>query len=559
MIADLRLRRRLPLLIILLAAFLLRLPHLGHSAVSYWDESFHAIVARNLVKHPLKPTLIDEPRLPYDPTCWTENHVWLHKPILPLWQIALSYWVFGFNNFALRLPSLLLSTGAVLLTFGIGQSLFDRRTGLIAAALQALNPAMTLLVQGYLLADHVDVALLFWVEMGVYWLTRAMKTGSFSSAVWAGIAQGLAYLSKSHIAAIVTGLAVTAWLVPSLGLGRREESRIRWPHVMLVCTAALATAAPWTIYCVLHYPREFCFEQHYVLAHLTSSLETWGGPWDRVLFDYMIMLYYVFYTPVLVAALGLVGKAIAEEKTSYWIVYAWALGTVVPHLLASTKTPSATLVAVPAFLLLLARLIAQAWAGGRWPLAVWTAITIVCVLFPGRIRVSGPGFPEHRVFAGVMLQSLWVIYHVAAAFGVAIVLRAWLARAHRIQWARVCRLAAAAGTAAMAIECASASLQVASTDRAQPSFQAMAAFVRERLPREAVFLFDGRNKGDHHALMMAADRPCYSLNGRPESALARRVLENGGVPFIVSANVRSAPPIYQSHDESRAIYVWTEQ
>jgi 4-amino-4-deoxy-L-arabinose transferase-like glycosyltransferase len=557
--AILKFRRNLPLLIIVFAAFLLRLPHLGHSGMSFFDESFHALVARNLLKHPLKPTLIDDPKVPYDPTCWTENHVWLHKPIVPLWQIALSYRVLGVNNFALRLPSLLLSTGAVLLTFLIGTSLFERRTGLIAAALQALNPAITLLVQGYLFADHIDVALLFWVEMGVYFLVRAMKSGSWRDVLLAGVAQGLAYLSKSHLAAIITGLAVAAWLLPLVRLGRAEESRIRFPHVIVLFAAALATAAPWTIYCLVHYPREFLSEQRYVFEHMTRAVETWGGPWDRVLFDHMILLYNVFYTPVLVAALGLLGKTLSDRSTSLWLIYAWALGVVVPFLAARTKTPSATLLAVPAFLLLLARLISLAWAGGRWPLAVWTAIVLVCVLFPGRIRPCGHGFPDPPVFAGVMRQSLWVVYHVAAALGIAVALRAWLAGAGVFDRARAARVIAVAGTIALAVQCVSASLRSTAIKRAHANFQTMAAFVHDTLPREAVFLFDGPDAGDHHALMMAADRPCYSLRGRTESALANHVLKRGGVPFIVSATARSGHPLYKSADLGRAIYAWTEE
>jgi 4-amino-4-deoxy-L-arabinose transferase-like glycosyltransferase len=557
--AILKFRRSLPLLIILLAAFLLRLPRLGHAGVSFFDESFHALVAKNLLKHPLKPTLIDDPKVPYDPGCWTENHVWLHKPILPLWQIALAYRVLGINNLALRLPSLLLSTGAVLLTYLIGASLFDRRTGLIAAALQALNPAITLLVQGYLFADHIDVSLLFWVEMGVYFLARAMKSGSWHDVLLAGIAQGLAYLSKSHLAAIVTGLALTAWLLPLVRLGRPEDSRIRFRHVIMLFAAAAFTAAPWTIYCVVHYPREFLSEQRYVLLHMTSAVETWGGPWDRVLFDHMILLYNALYTPVLAAALGLLGKAWSERSTSLWLIYAWALGVVVPLLAARTKTPSATLIAVPAFLLLLARLISLAWAGSRWPLAVWTGIALVCLSFPGRIRPCGYGYPDPPVFAGVMRQSLWVVYHVAAAFGIAVALRGWLAGAGVFDRPRAARLAAVVGTAALCVQCAGASLRATTINRARPDFEAMAAFIHDRLPRQAVFLFDGPDAGDHHALMMAADRACYSLRGRTESALGRHVLERGGVPFIVSASARSLPPLYKRDGERRAIYAWTEE
>jgi 4-amino-4-deoxy-L-arabinose transferase len=545
------LRRNWPLFFVLAASFLLRLPHLGHSALTFSDESFHAIVARNLLQHPLKPTLIEEPRIPYDPTCWTETHVWLHKPILPLWQIALSYCLLGVNNFALRLPSLFLSTGAVVLTFLIGQSLFDRRTGLFAAALQGLNPAITLLVHGYLFADHVDVALLFWVEMGVYGVIRTMRSGSAPDAILAGVAQGLAYLSKSHIAAIITGLAATAWLLPWSGLGRVVDSRVRFRHVIIVLAAAIATAAPWTIYSLVHYPREFWFEQRYVFAHINSGVENWGGPWDRVLFDYMILLYNVFYTPVLVAALGLFWNACSERSTSLWIVYAWALGVLAPHLLAVTKTPSATLVALPALLLLLARLFSEGWAGSRWPLAVWTAITLVGLVFPGQIRICGHGYPDPPVFASVMRQSLWVIYHIAAAFGIAGTIWFWLGRARTREWARLCRFAAAAGTLVLAIQCLNASLRTTAVNRGVPSFRAMAAFVRARLPRESVFLFDGPNTGAHHALMMEADRPCYCLRGRSEIALARDVIANGGVPFVVSAHERKGPPLYVDDEGHR--------
>ena len=45
----------------------------GHSGITYWDEGFHAVVARNLTKHPLKFTLYDQPWLPYDYKGWGEK------------------------------------------------------------------------------------------------------------------------------------------------------------------------------------------------------------------------------------------------------------------------------------------------------------------------------------------------------------------------------------------------------------------------------------------------------------------------------------------------------
>jgi 4-amino-4-deoxy-L-arabinose transferase len=158
-----------PLLAVICGASLgLKLNHLGHRSIHGLDESFHAIVARNLLKHPLVPTLYERQYLPSDEHDWQFATVWMHKPPLALWQIAGSFALLGETPLALRLPSALLATGAVWLTYLIGATLFDRRAGLIAAALHALNPATFTLVHGYIFSDHVDVAMLFWTELGVW-------------------------------------------------------------------------------------------------------------------------------------------------------------------------------------------------------------------------------------------------------------------------------------------------------------------------------------------------------------------------------------------------------
>ena len=128
-----------PLLMVTLSSALLKLRHLGHASLGSADEYCHALVAKNLLKHPLKPTLIDTPYLPTFAFDWGANHVWLHKPILGLWQIAGSYWLFGVNTWALRFPSVILSTLAVWLTYLIGKELLSRQAGFIAATIQAFS------------------------------------------------------------------------------------------------------------------------------------------------------------------------------------------------------------------------------------------------------------------------------------------------------------------------------------------------------------------------------------------------------------------------------------
>ena len=403
------------LMLILLGSLGLNCHRIGHAGLHYFDESFHAIVARNLLKHPLKPTLIDAPYLPYDRTHWGDNHVWLHKPILPLWTIAASYAVLGINTLALRLPSALLGTAAVGLTFLIGRSLFDRRTALIAAALQASNPAITMLVHGHLFADHVDVSLLFWVEVGAYFLIRAIRSGSGLDVLAVGVAQGLAYLSKSYLAALLTGLAATAWLLPKVGLAAKDDSKLKLRHLFGLVAATLATVAPWMIHCARSFPVEFEHEHGYVFTHLGEGVENWGGPWDRLVFDYLITLYHLFYTPLIVAGLALLGTAWSGRRMPLWLLYAWLFGVLAPHAVSATKTPSATLIAMPAGFLLLGHLIAEGWRGRTRALAAWAAIMVVVVIRPETIGRFGRGFPVPPRFAGVMLQTTWVLEQLALA------------------------------------------------------------------------------------------------------------------------------------------------
>ena len=98
------------LFLLVLCGLVLRIYVASDHYLHDWDERYHALVAKNLIQHPLKPTLYDNPLLEYDYRNWSGNHIWLHKQPLPLWFIAFSLWLIGINEMAVRLPSIILST-----------------------------------------------------------------------------------------------------------------------------------------------------------------------------------------------------------------------------------------------------------------------------------------------------------------------------------------------------------------------------------------------------------------------------------------------------------------
>jgi len=91
--------------------------------LNLWDERFHALVAKNLMNHPLMPTLYDDPVVDMAYDRWDRYYIWLHKQPLFLWQIALSFKIFGVSEFALRLPNVVLATVLVLINIPFGQTI----------------------------------------------------------------------------------------------------------------------------------------------------------------------------------------------------------------------------------------------------------------------------------------------------------------------------------------------------------------------------------------------------------------------------------------------------
>ncbi len=546
------LAHRLALWALLAGSFLLKLNNLNHAAIKPLDEVFHAIVAQNFLRHPLTPTLVDQPFLPYDRADWQSNHIWLHKPPMAMWQMAISLAALGGNNFALRLPSAVLSTLAVWLTYLIGAELLDATAGLIAAALQAFNPVILMLVNGYVFSDHVDISLLFWTEAAIYFLVRAMRSGGKTDCILCGVAQGFAFLSKSYPALIVTLLALAAW---------RMKSRVSGRRVILILLVTAAVVLPWILNVAVRFPTEFAAENAGILRHLDQNVEGWAAPWDRVLFDYWVSIFHVFYPCVLAAAILLLPKAARHD--GLWMVFVWALGVLVPNLLATSKTMSATLIGWPAMWLLMGCLISQALRGDNWALGVWLAsmLSAAFLLSSRSIPTQGWGY-DSGGFASIMRAHLWVVWQVLGSIVIG-----WLFAKFAARLARPAAIAAAAATLLLAVRWwsgdhprgyAVVAWEVTEIDSQRPGFAALGAFNR-RLPPNAAFIVDEREKLENKLIEYVSLRSCYALGDHSWMELAAELDHAGALPYFISPDAQPLPAVFVDRLENRTLYACTPQ
>ena len=551
---------KIVLFCILIASGLLVLRNLGHSGITYWDEGFHAVVARNLTKHPLKFTLYDQPWLPYNYKGWGENHIWLHKPPVAMWTIWLSHLIFGINTFALRLPSAISLVVTTWLTFRIASDLFDKRAGLIAAFLQAFNPFLFESVHGYRYSDHIDIALLLWVQVSCWFLLRAIRTGKRRNYILSGVAMGIAYLSKSYLACITFGIALVVWGVArgkqiyykrqtsdDNAQSRTTEAKIRIRDIGLQLLAAIATVAPWVIYCLIYYRKEFLWEHKRVLDHLNTDVESWGASWDRPLFDYMPLFYPMFYAALVAAVLCLLVVLFRRWNLAELFVLAWGIGVIVPHTLAQTKTPSATMIAVPPLLICFAAVISRAWQRRDWMYtSIWVAgMLAVTLISGGRTLVkSRDQFDGLKRFAPFIETNFWIVEQLIA-FGVllAIFVGVYMLVRHRNlqRWIwlglRTVTLIIALFYAGRYVH---AAYRVTERNSQVPLYEASGQRLQREMPENACFFLDDERVGAHFDLMYYADRSTYQIYNKHmktprdfkrQAEIARKA---GAVPYLFS-------------------------
>lgn len=311
--------------------------------LNLWDERFHALVAKNMVNNPLMPTLYANPIVDMAYDSWDRAHIWLHKQPLFLWQIAASFSLFGFSEFALRLPSIILGCIFVLVVYRSGQLLINRRAGLVAAFLVLSSLYITELIGGRQPVDHNDIAFLSYVSLSIWALLEYYFSRHKKWIVLIGLFSGLAILCKW-----LTGLLVYA------GWGILWLQEYRWKitaykPIFLSLLITITIALPWQIFILLRYPTEALREYAYNSLHFTEAVEGHSGSWYFHI-EKFSLLYGSFSLYLIIPALVALYFLITNKK-----IYVSLLGMIglvyVFFSLAATKMPAFVLiVALPLYL-----------------------------------------------------------------------------------------------------------------------------------------------------------------------------------------------------------------
>ena len=243
--------------LLLLGLLLLRLALMAALPLNDTTEARYAEIARKMLESGDWVTLWHDYGVPF----WA-------KPPLSTWLGAAAMGLFGENELAVRLPSLLLGLATLWLTAELAR----RRDGAAAGRASALILAGSLLFFVAAGAMMTDPALLLAVTLSLAAFWHALHGGGrlWGYAFFAGL--GLGLLAKGPLAVVLVGLTVAPWVA----LRRQWRALwqcLPWPGGSLL---ALAIALPW--YALAEWRTPGFLEYFIVGEHLGRFLDPgWSG------------------------------------------------------------------------------------------------------------------------------------------------------------------------------------------------------------------------------------------------------------------------------------------
>ena len=245
-----------------------------------WDERFHALVASNMIDEPFRPMLLTHPNPGYDYKLWCCNNIWLHKPPLFLWQMALSMRAWGVELWSMRLPSVLMGALLVFPISRMGKLLGNSAAGYYAAVLYTFAYNQLEMISGNEGMDHNDVAFSFYVTLSLWaWFEFIHRGQSIRWAIWIGIFAGAAVLCKWLAGMLVYGVWGIDWLFQPSPPSRLQRLR----GYLSSIGVALAVILPWQFYTWWKFPLEAAYEQGMNARHIFEVVERHEGDWSYYL------------------------------------------------------------------------------------------------------------------------------------------------------------------------------------------------------------------------------------------------------------------------------------
>ena len=341
---------RLLIIYIIVVIALFRLLLLGMYPLMDTTEARYAEIARKMVETGDWITPWFDTNIPF----WG-------KPPLSFWATAISFKIFGINEFAARFPHFFV--GVCIAYFTMKWTCRERDDNEALYSIAILSGSLLFLISSGLVMTDMWLLLATTLTMYGFWNALHSPQGSSHWYLIAGASIGL--LAKGPISLVLSGAPCFAWMVAQ-GSYKNVYTKIPW---MKVVTATTLFAAPWYILAEIKTPG---FLEYFIVGeHVNRFLVPgWEGDlygsahdhpkgtiWIFLLIDFLPWTAIVPLL-VLIALRKEKLRSLAQDDRS-WAIYllSWSMAPAVFFTLAGNILWPYVLPAFPAMAMLSALLI----------------------------------------------------------------------------------------------------------------------------------------------------------------------------------------------------------
>ena len=327
------------------------------------------------------------------------------KTVLFNWFAALSFLVFGFTEFAARMPAALLGLGTVLVTYLLGRRLFGPRAGLLGGVVLATGPEFIVLSRSVM---H-DISLAFFITLALSFFFIAFSTGHRRGVnlVLFYASLGFAVLAKGPIGLLLPGLIIGLFLLVKGRLAFLKEMSLGWGALVF-----LAVAAPWYVLISIRnedYVSYFFLKQNF--GNFLSKVQAHHPEHFYYYVPVLLggMLPWSFFVPLAVVRPLRQGLRNLDDGVLFLLL--WFSVIFLFFSAANSKLATYILPAFPAVALLVGRLwdekMTTAAAGLRkgigWSLAPLPVLFLAATIY---IMVKRPEARKLQTLYGMSLQDM---------------------------------------------------------------------------------------------------------------------------------------------------------
>ncbi len=310
---------------------------------------------------------------------WSFIH---RKTPLHFWNIAISYKIFGMNEFSVRFPSAMAVVSTYLLIYFWGGRLFGKKTSLIAAAVLST----TLFVPSLGKISVTDATLLFFTTLSAFSILQILKNKSWKAVFIFWLSFALALMTKGPPIIIFTGI-----FVGILFLLHPQRMNLLRLHPWFFLPLALVPLFLWGYLASQSDGGKFIdwMIDWYILKRISGSvLGQTGAPGLHLLFTFVFFIPYLMFFP---KALWNAISSIWQDRGERFLLGAWFIAGWLIWEFSPSKLPAYTVAAQIPLAILIAKVVMEHLQNNTRP-PKWLVATHFVMIMAVSIGLSVASF-----------------------------------------------------------------------------------------------------------------------------------------------------------------------